>query len=211
MDAAERARLLGQFGALKQECEAFNEISAIPCDLDCYPSEIVQLLTETANEAKDLKVRILNELISLGPEVDSWRKLIDGMEFTESYRVDKDFRWRRDRPSLKTGAQVLDNICRHFEGKPPAEPDKPHRRRGPEPKMDRHQAIVSVVNSRDHRNPANLRKICEDLDSKRVTIPPSWRETGMRVTWLHALDDDKWRVLKVIEYSLKMVSKAAEP
>lgn len=211
MDARETARLIGQLSTLRQEIEDLAEAAQSIGDMDRYPPETVKILAEAAKEATDLKYRILTELIGAGPEVDSWRNLINEIEFTESYRVDKDFRWQRDRPnvrSLKTVAQIVENVCRHFGSEPETEPTKKRsRRRGPSADMKWHRKINAIV-AGCHLTPDDLPEICKMLDKALVHVPKTWRKKDGLGTWTEALDlKDKWHIIKALNYSCTMTSK----
>jgi hypothetical protein len=78
-----------------------------------------------------------------------------------------------------------------FEGDPSekvgAKDERPARRHGFEPDMDRHQKIAAVVerhapgwrmDSGVYRKQAALEKICLDLDAAEVDIPKSWKSGG---------------------------------
>jgi hypothetical protein len=211
MDTAETTRIVGYFRTLKKDCEDWAEVADMAADRD--PSDMVDILAEAANQAMDLRFKILNALLDVGSEVDPWRSLIDQMQFTESYRIDTDFRRRRDRPHrrhLKTAAEILDTVCKHLERTAPTEQEKPRRRRGPKPDMERHGSIASIVNGRDYRMQKVLKQICHDLDSAKIPIPNSWRRPGIRMTWVREMENKYWNVVKAIQYSLDKVPRTLE-
>jgi hypothetical protein len=209
MDATERTRLVDQLRDLKEQCEIVAEAAASVDEMDRYPTDTVRFLTDVAKEAVDLKHRILNELISAGPEVDKWRDLIGAMEFTESYRIDEDFRRSSDRPNirdLRTAGCILESVCRHF-GIEPQTPKKRTGRRGPQADMEWHRQVVTIVGD-GPITPDDLPDICKRLDRASVHVPKKWRKKDGVKTWTEALElKDKWHIIEALNYSRDMTSK----
>lgn len=84
------------------------------------------------------------------------------------------------------------------------------RRFGPKPAMERHRRIAEIVTNYGDKwkQEEQLGQIAPKLDQGKIKTSPAWTKWNPPTrSWRRAVENNREKVIKAIEYSLKMASK----